>query len=89
MVGKAYGSKSLVWPVTFLVASILVLLLVVFKIKEPTFLKPSAQTQSGGEAEACWGNQGADGRCYDCNGDSEINILDFSCFSSNWLRDVN
>lgn len=88
---QTYGGvkSSLLWPLIFLFVSIFVLALVIVRIKEPTRLRPSAQTQSGGEAEACWGNQGSDGRCYDCNGDSEINILDFSCFSSNWLKDVN
>lgn len=40
------------------------------------------------EVNSCWGNEGANGRCYDCNGDSEINILDFSCFQKHWLENV-
>ena len=37
-------------------------------------------TTKANEANACWGNLGANGRCYDCNGDGVINVLDFSCF---------
>ncbi len=41
----------------------------------------------GGVSE-CWGNEGVDGQCYDVNGDSVINILDFSCVSNLWLADI-
>lgn len=41
-----------------------------------------------GQVDACWGNAGSDGKCYDCNGDGEINILDFSCFAKHWLNNV-
>lgn len=41
-----------------------------------------------GEVEACWGNGGSNGRCYDCNGDGEVNILDFSCFRNRWLENI-
>lgn len=37
-------------------------------------------TTKANEANTCWGNLGANGRCYDCNGDGMINVLDFSCF---------
>lgn len=42
-----------------------------------------------GEIGSCWGDEGANGRCYDCNGDGAINILDFSCFAKNWLQNVS
>lgn len=43
---------------------------------------PSAKAPVRG----CWGNpDGIGGRCYDCNGDGTINILDFSCFAKHWL----
>lgn len=38
----------------------------------------------GGELGSCWGNEGTNGRCIDCNGDGTINILDFSCLACNW-----
>jgi len=38
------------------------------------------QTGSSSQADACWGNNGTDGKCLDCNGDGTINVLDFSCF---------
>jgi len=34
------------------------------------------------EVNACWGNGGVNGKCYDPNGDGEVNILDFSCMRS-------
>lgn len=40
------------------------------------------------EVNACWGNQGTNGKCYDCNGDGVVNILDFSCFQKHWLENV-
>ena len=43
------------------------------------------------EANACWGNLGTGanaGRCYDCNGDGVINILDFSCFAKRWREKI-
>lgn len=43
------------------------------------------------EVNACWGNGGAGtnaGRCYDCNGDGAINILDFSCFAKHWREKI-
>ncbi len=41
------------------------------------------------QVNACWGNaDGLGGRCYDCNGDNTINILDFACFASHWLEEV-
>lgn len=56
-------------------------------------------TQGGGDGggssaatavSKCWGNpDGVGGRCYDCNGDATINILDFSCFRKNWMQTVN
>lgn len=42
----------------------------------------------GTEAASCQGNKGENGRCYDCNGDGEINILDFSCFAKRWLERI-
>ncbi|MBI4099710.1 hypothetical protein HY440_01760 [Candidatus Microgenomates bacterium] len=41
-----------------------------------------------GEVGSCWGNEGSNGRCYDCNGDGAINILDFSCFAKTWLQNL-
>lgn len=41
-----------------------------------------------GEVGSCWGNEGENGRCYDCNGDGAINILDFSCFAKKWLQNI-
>ncbi len=41
-----------------------------------------------GEVSSCWGNEGGNGRCYDCNGDGAINILDFSCFAKKWLENI-
>lgn len=43
------------------------------------------------EPNACWGNGGVGttaGRCYDCNGDGEVNILDFSCFRAKYQQNV-
>ncbi|MBI3559069.1 hypothetical protein HY085_01620 [Candidatus Gottesmanbacteria bacterium] len=40
------------------------------------------------EVNACWDNKGVNGKCYDCNGDGTINILDFSCFQKHWLENV-
>lgn len=43
------------------------------------------------ETNTCWGNLGTGtnaGRCYDCNGDGVINILDFSCFAKRWREQV-
>lgn len=56
----------------------------------------STQTCSSGvctatgsnEVNSCWGNGGTNGKCYDCNGDGEVNILDFSCFRSKYLQNV-
>lgn len=51
----------------------------------------SFTTTGSNEANVCWGNGGAGtnaGRCYDCNGDGTVNILDFSCFRLNWLKPV-
>jgi hypothetical protein len=48
----------------------------------------SLTTRGATEIEACWGNGGGNGRCYDCNGDGYINILDFSCFAKRWLETV-
>ncbi len=37
----------------------------------------------------CWGNpNGLGGKCYDCNGDDTINILDFTCFRNRWLQKI-
>lgn len=42
-----------------------------------------------GEVDKCWGEAGGKGgRCYDCNGDGTVNILDFSCFSIHWLENL-
>lgn len=56
---------------------------------------PSGQVcQSGScvapaEASRCWGNtDGVGGKCYDCNGDHVINILDFSCFANRWQQNI-
>ena len=40
------------------------------------------------EVNACWGNGGTSGKCYDCNGDGEVNILDFSCFRNKYSQNV-
>lgn len=40
------------------------------------------------EANSCWGNSGTDGKCYDCNGDGVINVLDFSCFRNSYGQTV-
>ncbi|MCL4398003.1 hypothetical protein M1403_03175 [Patescibacteria group bacterium] len=47
-----------------------------------------ACTVSSSEADACWGNNGTNGRCYDCNGDGVINVLDYSCFIQVWDKNV-
>lgn len=42
-----------------------------------------------GQVNACWGNPtGLGGKCYDCNGDGTINILDFTCFAKHWLENI-
>lgn len=43
-------------------------------------------TAGSSEANTCWGNGGANGKCYDCNGDGVINVLDFSCFRANYTK---
>lgn len=43
----------------------------------------------GGEAVSCWGNLGVNGRCYDCDGNGVINVLDFSCFRKRYGETVN
>lgn len=49
-----------------------------------------AKTSAATAVSKCWGNpDGVGGRCYDCNGDATINILDFSCFRKNWMQTVN
>lgn len=40
------------------------------------------------EVNACWDNKGANGKCYDCDGNGVINVLDFSCFQKHWLKNV-
>ena len=40
------------------------------------------------EVNACWGNGGTSGKCYDCNGDGEVNILDFACFRAKYNQNV-
>ena len=40
------------------------------------------------EVDTCWGNGGGNGRCYDCNADSVVNILDFACFAKRWLNRI-
>ncbi len=37
---------------------------------------------------SCWGGEGKDGSCFDCDGNGEINILDFSCFACNYQEKV-
>lgn len=57
----------------------------------PTVTSTPTPTSSNPTAvSACFGNAtGVGGRCYDCNGDATINILDFACFSRRWLNTVN
>lgn len=40
------------------------------------------------EVNSCWGNGGTSGKCYDCNGDGEVNILDFACFRTKYNQNV-
>jgi len=41
------------------------------------------------EVSSCWGNNGANGKCYDCDGNGVINELDFSCFKNRYGQSVN
>lgn len=45
-------------------------------------------TSTVDEATTCQGNSGSNGKCYDCNGDGVVNILDFSCFRKRWLEKI-
>ncbi len=43
----------------------------------------------GTQIDRCWGSSdGLGGRCYDCDGNGEINILDFTCFRNNWQKTI-
>lgn len=49
---------------------------------------PNSCVTDTSEVNACWGNGGNNGRCYDCNGDGVVNILDFSCFAKKWRANI-
>lgn len=41
-------------------------------------------TNASNEVLACQGNGGNNGKCFDCNGDGVINMLDFACFRAKY-----
>lgn len=50
---------------------------------------PSPNPTTTGQEDECWGNNGANGRCFDVNNDGTVNMIDFSCISYLWLKGVS
>ncbi|MCL4390190.1 MAG: hypothetical protein M1484_02070 [Patescibacteria group bacterium] len=44
----------------------------------------SGSCTNSSQVSSCWGGGGTNGKCYDCNGDGVVNILDFSCFRAKY-----
>ncbi len=50
---------------------------------------PTPASGESSQVDRCWGSSdGLGGRCYDCDGNGEINILDFACFRNNWQKTI-